>query len=194
MVKVNLLPTTQREKIKIRRKKTLIIILVFIFMIILAGIVGGLFLLNNKFTSDLTSLKSDLGQQKNRAKEYYTLTSQIKELSLKLTDLKKVLLDQIYWSKILKDIATRIPQDARINSIQSSGGVIKITGIATSRRTIAKFKNKLEESDFFINTDLVSTSLLDPKKSTPVSFDFELILKGYVSEKKETPNQGVENE
>lgn len=156
---INLLPSTEKEKIILEKKRKLIIIL---WILILFSIFCfALVLLSIKFYI-YDQLKSQRVIFAEAEREFESsgaqdLQEKINSVNINLTKLDEFYQNKIYLIEILEEISNILPQRAYLTgfstsifrSEEESGFKITLSGFALNREILFDFKENLEKSSNF---------------------------------------------
>jgi Tfp pilus assembly protein PilN len=194
-MRINLLPPEIRERQRSRRRTFAVVAVGLVVLLLL----GGFYVLQLLRLSDL---RSDLEAQQARNNQLRAQIAELQEvadLQQQLADsrelLADVLVNQVYWSGILRDISLVIPGEAWLNGLtgtlttaetaeaelQAAGlvGSITFTGFAFDHRDVALWLSRLEDVRGFINpwlststkTSIGATSVVNFTSSVDLSED-----------------------
>jgi Tfp pilus assembly protein PilN len=194
-VRINLLPPEIRERQRSRRRTFAVVAIGLVVLLLL----GGFYVLQLLRLSDL---RSDLEAQQARNNQLRAQIAELQEvadLQQQLADsrelLADILVDQVYWSGILRDVSLVIPGEAWLNGLtgtlttaetaeaelQAAGlvGSITFTGFAFDHRDVALWLSRLEDVRGFINpwlststrTEIGSTRVVNFTNSVDLSED-----------------------
>lgn len=179
MININLLPFSAKTK-TLEAKKTanifsicLVIVLFFFLFCFIAFEIDGILKLNLSNTNaDITKANSSLKSYDNLQNEALFINDRAK-LSTSL-EAKRAM-----WSVILQNLINSVPSDVQFVSL--SADTIKspnfiLQGKTTSQREVIKFKDKLDNSDFFKNVNFKSSSVASSGDTQTINFSLEFDL------------------
>ncbi len=157
---VNILPPQIKQEKETGKKIRRSIFYVFLLTILLLVIGGGLYLYNLELGLKIQNLNSRQDQLAKDAKQYEQVATQIATINKKLTKIDDINKNRIIWSLILSNMARSTPTQVKLStlSLDKSTKKVTMTGEAESRMEIARFKEKLESSDYFKNVIFSSSS------------------------------------
>lgn len=123
---------------------------------------GVCFFLQNQAWATVDKLRQDKGVLDGKLAKLKEETKQVAELEQKkkLLQEKLLVIATLKANKqgpvhILDDINTAIPERAWLVSIKEKAGTLEISGVALDNQTITLFMQKLKESKYFHDIDLV---------------------------------------
>lgn len=173
MQEINLLRPVVEEKkkrAKIRARITSYVALAVIFLLLISGSIIGVRIFLSAQGKSLDQKISNLDQQIGENKQ---VEENILKFNRIIDQITKLQQEKIAWSEIYKTIANDTPADIRLTKVSlsqavskntassNSPGVLQITGDTKSRRSIALFADKLEQS----GGDFVNVSIISSKKT-----------------------------
>lgn len=177
MLQINLLPGPEKDKILSQRVSSYLANLMTPIIILIILIIGALFLL----TQYLSTIDKNLQEQiatKNSAKTKFNQTQeQINEFN-KISDIiGQLSAYKVDWVAIFSNLALQTPNKLQISQLQlddKDPRKAKISGFADSNRTVMLFMEKLDESEQFKNSLLVSSDFTESNiVNFSLSFEFE---------------------
>ncbi|MFH1749587.1 MAG: PilN domain-containing protein [bacterium] len=170
MLQINLIPPKFQEKIRNKRVRGALIEASIFSIIIIIIIIVGILLLNGSFNLMKSNIENEIKTQKEKTAEYSNLEKQITNYQENSELYDEALKNQYDWSKVIIHISEITPANLQITQLNIKDSTDKeskdtktvdFTGKASSRREIAKFVKKLEDSKIFDEIDLSSSSLDD---------------------------------
>jgi len=186
MVNINLLPPQIKLKIK-RNKQVANIFSICLVIVIGVGVLGVIF-----SSVKATLLEPKLNSLKEQIKEAGINLGTFGELenqALFLNDRAKLASSieekRPVWSYIIQDLINSVPQDVQFVSLTADIDKTPnfvLQGNTTSEREIIKFKEKLENSQFFkdvafkSSSTTASTTSTEKKEESKLSFELEFNL------------------
>jgi Tfp pilus assembly protein PilN len=158
---INLIPPQLKADKKIRKTNHYISLILISFLLILLAVSTIAYFQNYSLKNDLNDVKVKVNEREGSLIKYMDLQKKIDSANSKLALLKDINSNKYDWSVIIKDLAASTPTVVSIKSlaIGSDNKNVTLTGIAETRRDIAKFKEKLEQSKYFKNVVFSSSSL-----------------------------------
>jgi Tfp pilus assembly protein PilN len=175
MTGINLLPPELKEERKKAqfnfRVATVCFSLLFILILGLIGLESANQILALSLKTNQTQIQFE-EQEIAKLKDIDQKAKKINDILNLVDNLAK---NQVLWSKTLKEIAACTPSGIQINGLtvnSKNQPNLDLSGIATSRREIAKFQVKLEESSLLKNVSFVSSDQTTTPKGT--AFNFKL--------------------
>lgn len=171
MIRINLLSEEERGK-KIRRARPglkipslkfpmvsqaiwmvgVIIALVAIFLI---GYAVPRVEIGN-LSEEITRMENRLAKLRKEAQLVRDLEAKEKDLRGRLDIIQKLNRNRFLRVKVLDDLCSRVPDYIWLTSFEEVSSQLKITGLAFSNLTVAKFMKELSESNYFANPELIS--------------------------------------
>ena len=162
MLRINLLPIRQLQKIAKARNQLLVFFLIFCVVIALLGATGVL------LAAKITELNQDIVAKTNEKKSFDKVVQQIADLEKRRLDLnnKIKILNQLKTDSSLTvhvlDDVSKIIDNKRmwITSFKQNGGSLSLSGYALDNKTIAEFMENLTLDSTYVNgVNLSNTSL-----------------------------------
>jgi type IV pilus assembly protein PilN len=162
MLRINLLPIRQLQKIAKARNQLLVFFLIFCVVLALLGVTGGL------LAAKITELNEDIVAKTNEKKSFDKVIQEIADLEKRRLDLnnKIKILNQLKTDSsltvhVLDDVAKIIDNKRMwITSFKQNGGSLSLSGYALDNKTIAEFMDNLKLDSTYINgVNLSNTSL-----------------------------------
>jgi len=173
---INLLPAELKAKNKRNRINALVLsICLTILAIVLAGSFA-LEIINQILNLELKTNRTQIEQEKETISSYQKVEKKAQELNQTLKLLEDLSKKYPRWSKALKEIADSTPSNLQITNLTLNTAkppAIAISGIAASRREIAKFQEKLETSPYFQEVKFISSQQIDISGKEGFSFNLE---------------------
>lgn len=166
MLEINLLPQKfqgQFRNLRIRRALVEVSIFSILILILLAG---GILLLNSVIQGMAKNSQQNIANEEQKIKKFADLEQEIQAYQENSNLYQEVLKQHYNWSDILAKITQLTPADLQISQLSIEQGTgtattkkISFSGKAKTRRDVAKFVKKLEDSDTFEGVELTSSSL-----------------------------------
>jgi Tfp pilus assembly protein PilN len=163
---INLLPPQIKKEKETSRKFITVFGYSFFLLILLSATGGGIYLYNQKLDKKATDLNKKYDQFAAEDKQYDQTANEINIINQKLVKIDGVNKNRIVWSLILTNLARSTPSGVQIKTLDLSKDAknASITGEAASRMEIARFKEKLENNDYFKNV-VFSSSTVNERES-----------------------------
>ncbi|MCX6813640.1 MAG: PilN domain-containing protein [Candidatus Azambacteria bacterium] len=173
---INLIPPELKKEKSSRKIGHFASSISITIIIVLAIIFATMYGQNYFLAQNIKKIDQKIADQDITLKKYADLEQKINESNQKLEQLKKINNDKIAWSVIIKDLSGRTPSKVSIKTVTAGSDNYKIslTGSAETRRDIAKFKEKMEESKYFKNVTFSSSSLNEESNDYSFSISTEL--------------------
>lgn len=157
---INLIPPKLKKEKEINKISRLFFAAFFIVNAIIAIGAIGLMSLNQLSQMELESSNNKIAEQEKLLASLEETSKKVESMNQKLEDINKINKEKTSWSQIITEIAKDTPEKLQIKSLSATNNnnsKINLTGSASSRRDIALFKEKLENSNYFENV-IFSTS------------------------------------
>lgn len=156
---INLIPPKLKKEKEINKISRLFFMAFFIVNAIIAIGAVGIISLNQLSQIELNSTNSKIAEQEKTLANLEDTSKKVKSMNEKLEDINAINKEKTSWSQIITEIAKDTPEKLQIKSLSATNNnnKINLTGSASSRRDIALFKEKLENSNYFDNV-VFSTS------------------------------------
>jgi len=160
----------------IRKITGLISAILTTLLVVVLIVFAFLFATNYWYGQDIKNIQSKIEEQQAQIKKYAELEAKVTKANSKIEQLKKATKNKIAWSAILLNLASCTPAEVQIKTASSSSNEYKValTGNAVTRRDIARFKEKLEQSEYFKNVVFTSSSLNSESNNYNFSLTAEL--------------------
>ncbi|RPI77696.1 MAG: hypothetical protein EHM45_08200 [Desulfobacteraceae bacterium] len=176
MIRINLLPfRAARKKENIRKQLSIFGLSIFAMVILL---IYGVYLLTsevNRLKKVDKDLRNELAALEKVEKEIKKMENEIKEIEKKLNVIKELDSKKTGPVHLLDQLSMAIPKDKLwVISLNETGGMLKLKGVAMDNETVALFMNNLEKSSFFTNIELEGTKSRDLAKYRLSVADFSL--------------------
>jgi len=158
---INLIPPQLKADKATRKINHYVSLILMMILLIVLAITAVIYLQNYTLKSDARDLETKINERKGSLVKYTDLQKKIDSANAKLALLKDINTDKYLWSVIIKDLGASTPTVVSIKSLTIGGDTkaISLTGTAETRRDIAKFKEKMEQSKYFQNVVFPSSSL-----------------------------------
>jgi len=174
---INLIP----PKLKQQRALSLVsnqVIFGFSVILIMLGIMSGaIFTYNSSLAKDIRKTDASLTEQNKRLKSFKDTESLIKTANQKLDLINETSGERTLWSNIIVEISNFTPKEVQIKAMDLNQDTITaaVAGVATTRKDIAIFKEKLEKGGF---KNVTFTSSTYNQSTNDYTFSLSLGLEG----------------
>jgi len=182
MIRINLLPVRQLQKLRQARHLVAGFLLFLLLLLVAIGATG---LHQVRQIKARQTAIAALNEQKNSyaavIKQIDALKKEKELLKQKLAVIDSLKKDAQLPVKILAEIAAKTPANRLwLKSLVLSGGKLQLTGVALDNATIAQFMRELRSSPYFIDADLANSSMvvIAEKKLKAFSLSCQLISYG----------------
>lgn len=147
---VNLIPPKLKAQKELTNILSQIIFGLAIVLLMLTIMAGALYVYSSSIQNDLRGNKETLEEQSKRLKGFLDIENLVKKSNKKLSAIDNVLTTRAAWSDVIVNISGFTPPNVQIKSmdLNSTSHTVTIQGVATTRKDIALFKEKLETSNF----------------------------------------------
>ena len=161
MLRINLLPVRQLKRRAKARNQIVSMIIAWCCLLIFLGIIG---LWQAGKVSSLEGQIVQLNQQKDAFKPILADIEKVKqqkeEIERKTAIIKTLRKESSITVRVLDEVAKNVDNKRLwLESLDQSGPVLSLTGVALDNETVAQFMDKLKASDFIIDVNLTSSSL-----------------------------------
>ncbi len=147
---INLIPPALKKQKELAAISNQIIFGLCVILIMLGIMSGAIFVYNSTLTKDISKTDQDILEQSKRLKSFKDLEALIKTANQKLDKIDDISKGRMIWSKIIVEISNFTPKGVQIKTMDlnqdTNNGVL--SGVATTRKDIALFKEKLEKGGF----------------------------------------------
>ncbi len=162
MIRINLLPVRQIQKLRKARRQVTGFVLSILLLLAAIGSVG------MHQTRRIDNIQTTINKLNKKKASYKAVIQQIKKLKKqkallkgKLELIENLKKDSQLPVRLLDEIAAKTPANRLwLKSLVLSSGRLQIAGVALDNATIAQYMKQLRASPYFINADLVSSSLI----------------------------------
>ena len=161
MLRINLLPVRQLKRRAKARNQIVSMIIAWCCLLIFLGIIG---LWQAGKVSSLEGQIVQLNQQKDAFKPILADIEKVKqqkeEIERKTAIIKTLRKESSITVRVLDEVAKNVDNKRLwLESLDQSGPLLSLTGVALDNETVAQFMDKLKASDFIIDVNLTSYSL-----------------------------------
>ncbi len=173
---INLIPP-QLKKEKVYRRTiniffSFLAIVFIVFLILTATLKAS----DYYYEGDLARTKTQLEDQNQTLKKYSEIKNEVNLINKKLDEINSIEANRILWSNIVSEMARSTPVQVQLKTVTASADnkKINILGVAATRRDIAKFKEKLEDSKNFQNVVFTTSTLNEQNNNFNFNMNCEL--------------------
>lgn len=192
MISINLLPKINRDAIKSKRFNLYLTSMATIVLFLVGLMILGLFFLKITLNNRTKNLDKNLEEKKQTLSEYDEQKQLIENFNSSVALAGQLIEKEVSWLNILKDLEEATPSELRLSGFSfgssqngkaqtaskesMTSNKLAISGVASSQRMIVKFIKKLDQSKYFSDVKLVSSSgtSTTEEKETASSYTFEL--------------------
>ncbi len=177
MISINLLsPELKLARIEAKRNASMVSICIVLIIVVIAITIIGQSL-KSTVTGYLSGATGDVQKNTDQLNE----SNDIQDLAYIINDRAKTT-DQInekrvIWSQVLQELSNSAPSNLEFKFINANNKKIPnfvLQGSTTTEREIIKFKEKIENSQFFRNVNFKSSNLQKAEEGKPERLDFTL--------------------
>lgn len=156
---INLIPPNLKKDKEFRKTSGIIFLFLNIIFLVLLIVTGTCISANYLYKKDLSNIRNEISEQKMVLAKYSDLKKEVATINTTLDIINNIDATRILWSNVIAELGRCTPTEVQIKSFTSKDNKITLTGVAATRRDIAKFKEKLESSKNFQNVVFTSSSL-----------------------------------
>ena len=157
---INLLPPKLKKEREGKRLLRLLNVLLSFSFLILFVFTVIIYTANLSVVAQISKDKEAIDKQTISLKALSTTEQKIETINSKLDKMIQIDSSRAIWSNVIKDLANDTPTKVQIKalSLNKDTNKIELSGSASTRRDIAAFKDKLEESKYFKNVTFYTSS------------------------------------
>lgn len=157
---INLIPPKLKQEKDNRKIVNFVFSTLFILFIFFSIISVALYFASIYSDKDIKNIEAKIDETDRSLNKMSGIKKQVEEVNAKLIKVDNLNQNRIVWSNIATDLAKSTPTELEVKTLSanSTSKKISLTGIASSRREIARFKEKLESSKYFQNVIFTSSS------------------------------------
>lgn len=181
MININLLPPQVKLQIKQSKKSAEVFSLCLVAIIILIVLSFLVKTAQNILVGpNLASVKESIKNETSKMQSFNELENDAVFLSDRSLLAQKIEEKRPMWSQIIQDLINSVPQEIKFDSLNANSSKAPnfiLQGTTSSEREIIKFKEKLENSNFFKNVAFKSSTAAennDATKDTAAKIKFNL--------------------
>ena len=187
MIRINLLPIKQIKKRAGLRQEFFGLIVLFVLVLC------GLLVVFQWQATTVTGLKTTIAKLEKKKATFHKLTKEIADLqktigmlNAKVETIKRLKTKSSLPVHIIDEVALRTPQDRMwLTSLNQNQNGLSLQGIALDNATIAQYMQSMDASPYFINAELINSSLVEVSGQKLKSFSMTISI--VVPEKKPEP-------
>lgn len=173
MININLLPPEIKAKISQKKKAANVfsICLVIVIVVIVISVLFRSFQ-ETFFKSRLDGLQSEIQKANSDLSGYKDLEKEAAFLNNRVQLATQIEKDNPYWSVILPDLINSVPSDVQVTSLVvdlSKTPNFVLQAVTINEREAIKFKEKLENSNFFKDVAFKSASITTGNQTDPAA-------------------------
>jgi Tfp pilus assembly protein PilN len=174
---INLIPPRLKKQKGIDYISNQIIFGLIVILFMLGILSLALFTYDSSIKADISKSESRLAEQDKRLKEFKDTENLIKTANQKLAKIDELLKEKTIWSEAIAKISKVTPKSVEIKTmdLNHDSSKVNISGIATTRKDIALFKEGLEKSSF---KNVTFTSSSYNQSTNDYTFSLTLELEG----------------
>jgi len=181
IISPNLLPVEAKEELWCRVIEETVrkIAQIFALFLVLLWILGGVLIWKIYQEKNNTTVQLESNIDNNRLLELKKINDQFKELRILNANMEKSLQKEYRFSEVLAELPKITPKGAALTTFETSlnqPGWVSIKGIALNRDDFLKFKQNIEESQFY---EKVESPLSNYVTSESVTFELNVLLKNW---------------
>lgn len=179
LLKLNLLPPSEKKKIKLSKLARLIIsfelrvcFLIIVFSLLMVSVFLFLYILTGAQANLVEQTKSN-----QKVQELFEMEEKIKNANISINQIRQKQDEMIVWTPVLEHLSEITPNGIYLKtfSFVEANGEISLSGHADKREDLLKYKGLLKESDYF---ESVESPLSNIIKKEDISFSFTIIPTG----------------
>lgn len=162
MIRINLLPTKEKEQAASQRQELSLFVLVAI--LVLLAFTAVRIRQSQRLSSleqEISGLEQAVAALRAKVKDVSDLDAKRKELDAKLKVIAELGQKRVGPAGVLIDLGRAIPDRAWLTEFIELKGAATLTGGAVDNQTIAQFLRELSNSPYFTTVDLVETTAQD---------------------------------
>ena len=154
-IDINVLPDSQKEKIREEKKIGLALKLVFSFVGALLLLNAVLYLLQGILGIEYQAAKksSETAQTKNSGNEN-NIEKVFQDTNSQVAKLSKINSSIPNWARVLARISEMSPDGIRMSQLSADGSHLKISGFSKTRDDFLNFQSKLKAEGFQFTVDI----------------------------------------
>jgi cell division protein FtsB len=176
---INLMPDTAKKEIRSARANVLLtryIIVVILAFAFLSLLLAGSFVV---LTQTKTSAEQLISGNDEKAAVYSETKAQVDALSSSLSETKRILDEEILYSRVLMNIGQQMPEGTILSGITLSSDSFKGTPVtlkayAKTTEAAVLLREKFQSTSIFSNVNFESVSDTDGIAGYPVSVSMKL--------------------
>ncbi len=188
MIRVNLLPTKEKEQEASQRQELSLLGMTLIFvLLVFAAVRIGQGRTLAGVEQEISTLQKSLEVLDEKVKDVSNLEQKRKELDSKLKVIIELSNKRVGPAGVLRDLGKSTPDRAWLTDFTELKGAATLVGEAVDNQTIAEFLRELSNSAYFKKVDLVETTAQDKGEVKLRKFILKAQVDYAASAKKEAP-------
>jgi len=170
------------DKLQLRAARSNVLLLRYTILIIVTIVAVGLVFGSGFFITMQERTAAEQQQQNDSAKTagYSTVRKNAEAFAQNLTTAKKIISQEIIYSKLLTDIAKTLPRGSVLADLSlnpdSLGKSVPLSARTKNYDGALRLKNTLEESALFADVSIVSINRDEARKDYPVSVNLNVTI------------------
>lgn len=177
MIRINLMPRAEARRQAARQRDRQIgiaIAAVVALIVLIAELMTRTELNEAEQTTDM--YKTQLAELERKHKEASRLAKLRDELRAKLRTIDILERQRTGPVRVLEDLSDATPDKLWLTEMRESGGSVSLLGRGLDNQTIAAFMERLEESPYFNQVDLVETKQVEEGKAKLKEFSIRAVV------------------
>lgn len=159
MIEINLLPHREARRVADLRESLAVLVLGLVV------VCGGIWFAERDVANDMTTAESSVRQLKSNIEQYKPQEQQVADfkdkkqrLQLKLDVIKSLDAARSGPLRLMDELSQRTPERLWLTALRTKGNKVTLDGESLDTGVVADFLRGLNESRYFQNVDLESTS------------------------------------
>jgi len=159
MIEINLLPHREARRVADLRESLAVLVLGLVI------VCGGIWFAERDVANDMTTAESSVRQLKSNIEQYKPQEQQVADfkdkkqrLQLKLDVIKSLDAARSGPLRLMDELSQRTPERLWLTGLRTKGNKVTLDGESLDTGVVADFLRGLNESRYFQNVDLESTS------------------------------------
>jgi hypothetical protein len=176
MIKLNLIPPYRKEEIKKSCRFRVVLKWESELILVLALFVAGLVSINYILKINLSVSEDSLSIAMKDNSQYKIIEkydNEVKDMNGLLASASKIQSGQLYWSKFLGKLNSKVSPGITIESMANKNYIVSLVGTADTRESLLAFKEGIEKDDCFESVDLPLSDLVS-KENVAFQMDFQV--------------------
>lgn len=157
---INLLSPQDKKELRAARLNVLLRRYNLLILLTLVGVTA-VFVSTIIFAySQMTTARQDIEQDQQSSSQYTEVRQEAEQFENNLTIAKRILADEIVYSKVITDIANILPSSVRLNNLTLNPDTFDNSSVLDARTTgydaALNLKTTLEESNIFQDVSIIN--------------------------------------